>query len=124
MPSIPVISSRPPNVTTTLLFAYTVLFDQVITFRHKELAAAAKAIYDADKRIGGKPNAQLDEARRLAFTPPVDAKQAADPALLALFQADKKDADASKRRAQVEEEWASKAKANYAKAQELASAVK
>ena len=75
-------------------------------------------------RIGGKPNPQLDEARRLAFTPPVDAKQAADPVLLALFQADKKDADASKRRAQVEEEWASKAKANYARAQELANAVK
>jgi hypothetical protein len=58
------------------------------------------------------------------FTPPVDDKEAADPALLATFGADKKDAEASKRRAQIEEEWASKAKANYAKATELANAVK
>ncbi|MEO8306272.1 MAG: extracellular solute-binding protein [Betaproteobacteria bacterium] len=112
------------SLSESRYYVVVAMFDQVITFRHKELAAAAKAIYDADKRIGGKPNAQLDEARRLAFTPPVDAKQAADPALLALFRTDKKDADASKRRAQVEEEWASKAKANYAKAQELANAVK
>jgi ABC-type Fe3+ transport system substrate-binding protein len=112
------------NLSESRYYVVVAMFDQAITFRHKELAAAAKAIYDADKRIGGKPNPQLDEARRLAFTPPLDAKQAADPALLALFRADKKDADASKRRAQVEEDWASKAKANYAKAQELANAVK
>ncbi|MCY7387341.1 MAG: extracellular solute-binding protein, partial [Burkholderiales bacterium] len=28
------------------------MFDQIITFRHKELAAATKAIHDADKRLG------------------------------------------------------------------------
>jgi len=49
---------------------------------------------------------------------------AADAALLAAFKASKKDAEASKRRAQIEEEWAAKAKANYAKAIELAGAVK
>jgi phosphoglycerate transport regulatory protein PgtC len=100
------------------------LFDQLVTFRHKELAAATKAIHDAHKRLGGKPSAQLDEARRLAYTPPVDEKQAADKTLEAVFKADKKDAEASRKRAQTEEEWASRAKANYAKAIELANAAK
>jgi hypothetical protein len=54
----------------------------------------------------------------------VDDKQAADKALLALFKADKKDAEASKKKAAVEEEWATKAKANYARAVELANAAK
>jgi phosphoglycerate transport regulatory protein PgtC len=100
------------------------LFDQLVTFRHKELVAATKAIHDAEKRLAGKKSAQVDEARKLAFTPPVDEKQAGDKALLALFKADKKDAEASKKKAAVEEEWAAKAKANYAKAVELANAAK
>jgi hypothetical protein len=54
----------------------------------------------------------------------VDEKQAADKAFLALFKADKKDAEAAKKKAAVEEEWATKAKANYAKAVELANAAK
>jgi ABC-type Fe3+ transport system substrate-binding protein len=100
------------------------MFDQLVTFRHKELVAATKAIHEAEKRLAGKKSAQLDEARKLAFTPPVDEKQATDKALLALFKADKKDAEASKKKAAVEEEWAAKAKANYAKAAELAAAAK
>ncbi|MGE0355924.1 MAG: ABC transporter substrate-binding protein [Burkholderiales bacterium] len=100
------------------------LFDQMVTFRHKELAAAAKAVYDAEKRLGGKRSAALDEARRLAFSPVIDEKQASDKALLALFKAKKTDADASKAKAKVEEEWAAKAKANYARAVELASGAK
>ena len=112
------------NLSESRYYVVVALFDQPITFRHKELVAATKAIHEAQKRLGARTSPQLDEARRLVFTPPLDAKQAVDPALLAVFQADKKDADTSKRRAQVEEEWASKAKAKYAKAQELASAVK
>jgi ABC-type Fe3+ transport system substrate-binding protein len=100
------------------------LFDQIITFRHKELAAAVKAIYDAEKRLAGRASPQLDEARRLVFAPPLDEKQAADKALLALFKADKKDEAASKQKARVEEDWASKTKANYARAVELASAAR
>ncbi len=100
------------------------LFDQMVTFRHKELAAAAKALYDAEKRLGGKKSAALDEARKLAFSPVIDEKQASDKALLALFKAKKTDADASKAKAKVEEEWAAKAKANYARAVELASGAK
>ena len=112
------------NLSESRYYVVVALFDQLITFRHKELVGATKAIQDAEKRLGSRPSRELDEARRLVLTPPVDEKQATDPALLAAFRADKKDADASKRRAQIEEEWATKAKANYAKAQDLANAVK
>lgn len=105
-------------------FVVVALFDQLVTFRHKELAAATKAIHDAAKRLSGKSSPQLDEARRLVYTPPIDEKQASDKSLAAAFAADKKDAEASRRRAQLEEEWGSRAKANYAKAIELANAAK
>ena len=100
------------------------MFDQIITFRHKELVAATKAIHEAEKRLGGKASAQLDEARKLAFSPPVSDAQTKDKILLALFKADKKDAAATAQKTKVEEEWAQKVKANYAKAAELASAAK
>ncbi len=100
------------------------LFDQMITFRHKELAQATKAVWEAEKRLGGKASPQLDEARKLAFSPVVDDKQIADKTLLALFKADKKDEAASKQKAKVEEEWAAKAKGNYARAVELANSAK
>lgn len=100
------------------------LFDQIITFRHKELQEATKAIQEAEKRLGGRTSAQLDEARKLAWTAPVDAAQAKDPALLATFAAKKGDDAAVRRKTQIEEEWSSTAKANYARAVALANAVK
>jgi ABC-type Fe3+ transport system substrate-binding protein len=113
-----------PDLSESRYYVVLSLFDQMVTFRHKELAAATKAIHEADKRLAGKKSAQLDEARKLAFSPPVDEKLAADKAFLALFKADKKDAEAARKKAAVEEEWATKAKANYAKAVELANAAK
>jgi ABC-type Fe3+ transport system substrate-binding protein len=112
------------NLSEARYYVVVALFDQLITFRHKELVAATKAIHEAQKRLGTRVSPQLDEARRLVLTAPIDEKQVADKTLLAVFAADKKDADASKRRTQIEEEWAGKAKANYAKAIELADAVK
>jgi hypothetical protein len=112
------------NLSESRYYVVVSLFDQQITFRHKELVAAMKAIYDADKRLGGRRSAQLDEARKLVLTPVVDEKQAADPKLLALFKAKKTDAEASKAKAKAEEEWAAKAKANYAKAVELAGSAR
>jgi hypothetical protein len=100
------------------------MFDQIVTFRHKELTAATKAIHDAEKRLAGKPSAQLDEARKLTFTSPVSEAQTKDKALLALFKADKKDAAATAQKTKVEEDWAQKVKANYAKATELANAAR
>jgi spermidine/putrescine-binding protein len=100
------------------------LFDQAITFRHKELVAATRAIHEAEKRLGGKSSAQLDEAKKLVFTPPASESQVKDKTLLALFKADKKDTAATAQKTKVEEDWAQKVKANYAKATELAAAAK
>ena len=112
------------DLSESRYYVVSSMFDQIITFRHKELAAATKAIHDAEKRLGGKASAQLEEARKLAFTSPVTDAQTKDKTLLALFKADKKDAAATAQKTKVEEEWAQKVKANYAKAAELASAVK
>jgi ABC-type Fe3+ transport system substrate-binding protein len=112
------------NLSESRYYVVLSMFDQAITFRHKELVAATKAIHEAEKRLAGKKSPALDEARKLVLAPVVDEKQAADPKLLALFKADKKDAEASKAKAKVEEEWATKVKANYAKAVELANGAK
>ena len=100
------------------------MFDQIITFRHQELTAATKAILEAEKRLGGKASTLLDEARKLTFTSVVTEAESKDKALLALFKADKKDAAAIAQKTKVEEEWAQKVKANYAKAVALASAAR
>lgn len=101
------------------------LFDQTITFRHKELVEATKAIHAAAAKVekSKKPEAVnlLAEARTLAFGPLVSATQIADAEFLKTFKASKKDAEASKKMTGVEEEWASKAKENYAKATALAA---
>ena len=114
------------NVSESRYYVVSSLFDQIITFRLKELQAASKAIHDADKRLGGRAdaNAQLAEAKRLAWTPPLDAAKAQDKDLLAAFKAKKGDDAAVKRKTQVEEEWSSKARANYVRAAELANAAK
>jgi ABC-type Fe3+ transport system substrate-binding protein len=100
------------------------LYDQVITFRHKELVAATKAIHDAEKRLGGRSSPQLEEAKKLAWTVPVSAQQAQDKDLLKTFAAKKGDDAAIRRKTQIEEEWSSKARANYIRAAELAAAAK
>jgi ABC-type Fe3+ transport system substrate-binding protein len=106
----------------------THMFDQTITFRHKELQAAAKAIHEAEKKLAGKGSPQavelIKQARALAYTPVVDAALLKKPEFLELFAkpAGKKTAGEGpdKQMAALEEEWNSKAKANYAKAAELA----
>ncbi len=111
-------------ISESRYYVVSSMFDQIITFRHKELVAATKAIHDAEKRLGGKASAQLDEARKLTFSPPVTDAQTRDKTLLALFKADKKDAAATAQKTKVEEEWAQKVKANYARATELAIGAK
>ena len=112
------------DLSESRYYVVSSMFDQIITFRHKELTAATKAIHDAEKRLAGRPSAQLDEARKLTFTSPVSEVQTKDKTLLALFKADKKDAAATAQKTKVEEEWAQKVKANYAKATELANGAK
>ncbi len=101
------------------------LFDQTITFRHKELTEATKAIHAAAAKVEKAQNAAarklLEEAQALAFAPLVSAAQIADQDFLKTFRASKKDPEAAKKVTAAEEEWGTKAKANYARAVELAN---
>ena len=112
------------DLSESRYYVVSSMFDQIITFRHKELAAATKAIHDAEKRLGGKSNPQLEEARILVYTSPVTEVQTKDKTLLALFKADKKDAAMTAQKTKVEEEWAQKVKANYTNATALANNAK
>src|SRR5690606_29201166 len=93
----------------------THMFDQTITFRHKELQAATKAIHDAEKKLAGKSSPQAAElmrqARALAYTPVVDAALLKKPEFLELFARPvaKKGEAPDKQLAALEEEWNSKA---------------
>lgn len=106
----------------------TSMFDQTITFRLKELQAATKAIQDAEKKLAAKPSPQaaalIKQARTLAYSPQVDVQLVEQPAFLELFSktlAKKGTGDANNRQVSaLEEQWSSKAKANYLKAAELA----
>jgi ABC-type Fe3+ transport system substrate-binding protein len=100
------------------------MFDQVITFRIKELQAATKAIHEAEAALAKKPNpkaaALLKDARAAAYTPVVDASKMADKEFLAVFAASKKDAAVNKRVTGLEDHWNSNARANYERAKALA----
>lgn len=100
------------------------LFDQTITFRHKELQAATKAIHEASAALQKKPNANgqalLKQARDLAFSPVVGSKLAGDKDFLALFTANKKDAAANKQVTGLEDRWNAHARENYERAKSLA----
>ena len=101
------------------------MFDHAITFRHKELVAATKAINEAAARLAGKPNAQaqqlLAEARDLAYSPVVSEEKSRDKAFLALYRDTKRDAVKTKQVTALEEYWNSTARKNYARAAELAN---
>ncbi|MCU0898176.1 MAG: extracellular solute-binding protein [Burkholderiales bacterium] len=101
------------------------LFDQTITFRHKELVAATRAINDAAAKLALRPNAQgeklLAEARAVAYTPVVDESKMRDKGFLAAFRTTKKDAETAKRVTALEEHWSTEARKNYARAVELAN---
>ncbi len=99
------------------------LFDHLITYRHAELKAAWGAIYKVDEAIvkaSGKDVAQaktlVTEARKLASSIPIDARKAGDKEINTAFT-DKAKADA---KSKLETEWDTFAKANYARAKEVA----
>lgn len=100
------------------------MFDQMVTFRLKELQAATKAIHEADKALSAKPNAQgkelLSQARSLAYSPLVGADTIKDEAFLELFRKNRRDVAVSKELTGQEQLWANKAKANYERALKLA----
>ena len=100
------------------------LFDQMVTFRLKELQAATKAIHEAEKRLKAKPNAQaadlIKQARGYAYSPLVGSDTVKNEQFLELFRQNRRDVAVSKQLTGQEEMWASKARTNYAKATELA----
>lgn len=100
------------------------LFDQMVTFRLKDLQAATKAIHDAERKLKAKPNAQaielLKQARSYAYSPMVSAEMIKDKEFLALFLKNKKDVAVAKQLTGLEDLWSSKSKANYEKARALA----
>jgi phosphoglycerate transport regulatory protein PgtC len=101
------------------------IFDQAITFRHKDLVAATKAIHDATAKLAGKNNPQaqklLEEARELAFSPVVGEEKAKDKEFLTLFRETRRDAEKTKKITGLEEYWNSLSRKNYARAVELAN---
>ena len=97
------------------------LYDHVITFRHSELREAWKNIYNAEAALakGKSANAVQGknlaaEARKLASQVPINDKKASDKEVTGAFKSK------SGVKAQMETEWETFAKANYAKAKELA----
>ncbi|SDM37210.1 ABC-type Fe3+ transport system, substrate-binding protein [Oryzisolibacter propanilivorax] len=100
------------------------LFDQMVTFRLKELQAATKAIHEADRALKAKPNAKgaelLAQARSLAYTPLVGEANVRDEEFLELFRKNRRDVAVSKQLTGLEQLWADKARANYERATKLA----
>ena len=100
------------------------LFDQMVTFRLKELQAATKAIHEADRRVKAKPNARaaelLKEARSFAYSPLVGPETVKNAEFLELFRKNRREVEVSKQVTGQEELWASKARTNYTRARQLA----
>ena len=102
------------------------LFDSTVTFRHKELIAATKAIYAAEKKLGdraktGKANELLDEARHLTWSPVINSVEASDPALIKLFLSNRRDQEILQKVTNISDKWNKQAYANYKQAVILAN---
>jgi phosphoglycerate transport regulatory protein PgtC len=112
------------EISESRYYLVSALFDQTITFRHKDLVAAAKAINDAAAKIARKPNAQaqklLEDARDLAYTALVRENKSKEKEFLALYRETKRDAQRTKQVTALEEYWSRESRKNYAKAAELA----
>ena len=113
------------ELSQTRYYLVSSLFDQTVTFRHKELRAATKAIHDAEAALARKHNAEgsalVKQARDLAFAPIVNESLVKDPQFLATFTKNKRDAAVNKEVTGLEDNWNNKARSNYEKAQELAA---
>ena len=97
------------------------LYDHIITFRHNELRNAWKSIYNAEAALAKSKSASAAqgkgmaaEARKLASQAPINDKRASDKEVTGAFKSK------SGLKAQLETEWENFARANYAKAKELA----
>lgn len=97
------------------------LYDQLVTFQLDDLKAAMKAIHGADaalaKKESGEARAKLKQARDKIAEMPVTETQANSVEIKGAFTGTK---EKSARQAELEQLWASRAKAAYAEARALA----
>lgn len=100
------------------------LFDRLITFRLNELKEAWKAIHAAEAQLAQRDNAEarrlVAEARAKATAVPITEAQSLDPQIAGAFQPTRPDRPAGARQAQIEEQWDTFARTNYAEAKRLA----
>jgi ABC-type Fe3+ transport system substrate-binding protein len=102
------------------------LFDVMITYRLQDLKEAVSAIQKAEAALAENDNVEaaklVEEARRLVNEVPIDAETASQPEFNGIFKKKRKTADTkvTGRQAEVEREWDTLVKTNYAKARELA----
>ena len=113
------------DLSESRYYVVSSIFDQTITFRHKELVQAAKAINEAAAKLAGKNNPQaaklLDDARDAAYSPVVTAQKSKDKEFLALYRNTKRDAEKTKQTTALEEYWSNTARKNYLRAVDLAN---
>ena len=113
------------DLSQSRYYVVNAMFDQIITFRHRELVAATRAIHEATAKLAGRKNPEaeklLAEARELAFTPIVSEEKSKDKEFLALFGQSKRDAQKTKQLTGLENYWNSTARKNYTRAMELAN---
>ncbi len=97
------------------------LYDQLITFQLDGLKAATKAIHDVEAALAKKDNAdaraKVKQARDRIAAMPINEAQASAAETKAAFTGAK---EKSARQAELEQQWASLAKAAYADAKALA----
>ncbi len=97
------------------------LFDQAITFQLDGLKAATKAVHEAEAALARKENAdgkaKLTLARDRIAAMAITDQQAASAEIKGAFTGAK---EKSARQAELEQQWAAKAKAAYAEAKTLA----
>jgi hypothetical protein len=93
------------------------LFDQLISFQLDALKDVTKLMHEADAALAKKPNpkaqALVDDARNLIAAMPVSEAQAASAEIKGAFTGGKQK---GARQAELEAQWASFARDNYAKA--------
>ncbi|MBW1768107.1 MAG: extracellular solute-binding protein [Deltaproteobacteria bacterium] len=102
------------------------LFDVMITYRRKDIAAATRAIQKAEATLAGKSNAKakalIKEARALLTAMPISESEAVDTKFPGVFTSDvykkrkKAGVKVPPRQAEIEEKWDSFTKKNYATA--------
>lgn len=113
------------ELSTQRYYIVQALFDQSITFRLKEIQAATKAIWEAERKLGPQasgPKADLlNKAKALAYAPVVSATQINDANFIKIFAGNKKDAATNKIITQYESEWNTRARENYEQARALAT---